>query len=58
MKYAVTLTNGVTGKFEASNKDEARAKAWADIEQYAEANNIPIPEELRIKTVEATEDGV
>lgn len=52
MKYRVTLTNGVSGEFEADSEKGALAKAQQALEEYAETIDQPIPEGLEPETAE------
>lgn len=57
MKYAVTLTNGVTGYFEADTEEEALQAAQLELERYSDVINQPIPDGLEPVEAKVIEHG-
>lgn len=55
MLFAVTLSNGVTGHFEAESEAEAIAAAQADLERLSNEMNEPIPEGLKPENAEVVD---
>lgn len=53
MRYLVTLSNGVTGEFEADTEAEALLLAEQELEKLAVEYNQPVPENIQPESAEA-----